>query len=170
MSVAIERIWGMPSIDTFKMKKLRQWILKWCQGRILNVFGGRTRLSEYNGEILHNDLNQEIEADTHYDALFIDRYFEPESFDTIILDPPYSMFQAVHSYNGFRCQDITRVRKAIDKLLKNGGIVISLGWNSTGMSKKRGYEKLAICIVSSGGSHNDIIITVERKMKGVLKT
>jgi len=168
--VATERIWEMPSVDTFKMSKLREWILKWFQGRVLNVFGGKTKLDEYYlGEIIHNDLNKEIDADTHYDACFIDRYFQTESFDTIILDPPYSMYQAVHSYEGVRCQDITRVRVACDKLLRNGGIVISFGWNSVGMPSKYGYRKLAICIVSSGGSHNDIIITVDRKIKGVLR-
>ena len=166
---AIERLWEMPNTDTFKMKKLRMWILKFLMGRVLNAFGGNTRLDEYNGEIVHNDINPKVDADTYYDALFIDKYFEPKSFDTIILDPPYSIFQAVHYYDDFRCQDITRVRNAVDKLLKNGGFVISLGWNSTGMGKKRGYEKLAILLVSCGGSHNDFIVTVERKMNGVLK-
>jgi len=159
----IERIFEMPNTSTFEMLKLRKWLIEWCNGKILNVFGGKTKLVIPNCEIIHNDINKNIESDTYIDALFIDKFFEHNTFNTIILDPPYTFFQTIHYYEGFRCQDITRVRNAVDKLLKKNGIVISLGYNSTGMNNKRGYKKLAILLVNCGGSHNDIIVLVERK-------
>ena len=163
----MEYLFEMPSVNTFTMPKLRKWVLGMCQGKVLNVFGGKTKLSRFynKGKIIHNDLNPDIDSDTHYNAMEIDYFFPRSSFDTAILDPPYTMYQAVHSYDGYRCQDITRVRNAVDKLVRSGGIVISLGYNSTGMSHRRGYKKSALLIVNSGGSHNDTMVLVEKKVR-----
>ena len=88
-------------------------------------------------------------------------------YDLIILDPPFTFFQAVHSYNNKKMQDVTHIRNLADKLLINNGIVISCGFNSTGLNSKkynRNYEKLEILLINHGGSHNDTIILKERKI------
>jgi len=45
-----------------------------------------------------------------------------------------------------------------------GGIAISFGWNSNGFGKKLGFEIIEILIVPHGSSHNDTIVTIERKV------
>jgi hypothetical protein len=47
--------------------------------------------------------------------------------------------------------------------LRPGGRVLSLGFNSTGMSDSRGFDKEAILMVNCGGSHNDYIVMSERQ-------
>jgi len=165
----IERFFEMPSIHTFQMPKLRKWTVKHLHGRVLNVFGGITRLDPYYpGEIVHNDLNEDIDADFHYDALEINKYFKKDSFDTIILDPPYSFHQIVVSYNGIGVRSISRVKNAVHELIRPEGTVITFGYNSTGMGKKRGYKKTHLLLVNSGAGHNDIIVVVERKVQSSL--
>lgn len=153
----------MGQTSTFNMPKLRKWVLGYCYGRVLNVFGGFVRLQKEDTVFIHNDLEPLIDADCHYDAKDLDRFFPKESFDCAILDPPYTNFQAVHFYRGRMVKDISAVRDAVDKLIKSGGRVISLCYNTTGMSMQRGYQKEAILIVNMGGSHNDLLTLVERK-------
>jgi hypothetical protein len=159
------RIFEMPSKDTFSMPKLRKWVLKHLEGRVLNVFAGETKLREYAGKIVYNDINPELRVDYHYDAREISQFFAPESFDSILLDPPYSYFQAINTYHCKRMLDVSRVISEADKLLKSGGVAITLGRNSTGFGKKRGYQKKAILLVNSGACHNDIIVVVEQKVQ-----
>ena len=167
--IEFERFFEMPCIDTFEMPKLRTWVLKQCSGTVLNLFGGKTRLNNYYpNKIIYNDKNMEIDADYHYDALEIGSHFPEESFDSVIFDPPYTMYQAVHNYDGHMIQDITACRNSLSQLLKPGGIIISLGYNSTGMGKHRGYKKTKILLVNNGASHNDIIILVEKKVQSKL--
>ena len=37
------------------------------------------------------------------------------------------------------------------------------GWNSSGVGIKRGMKLIEVLLVPHGGSHNDTIVTVERK-------
>jgi len=167
--IRFERFFEMPSVDTFEMPKLRTWVIKHCYGKTLNLFGGKTQLDKYYyGEIIHNDLNPEINADYHYDAVEIGKYFPEAFFDSVIFDPPYTMYQATHSYNGHMIQDITACRNSLHPLIKPGGIIISLGYNSTGMGHHRGYLKTNLLLVNNGGSHNDIIVLVEKKVQSKL--
>lgn len=51
----------------------------------------------------------------------------------------------------------------IARIVAPGGLVISFGWDSTGMGKGRGFETVEILLVNHGACHNDTIVTVERK-------
>lgn len=93
--------------------------------------------------------------------------------DLVIFDPPYSPRQLRECY-----QDIGRLvtkaetqrpcgwakeRAIIDSILAPGGIVLSFGWNSNGMGKRRGYAPIEILLCAHGGGHNDTICIAERK-------
>lgn len=56
------------------------------------------------------------------------------------------------------------VRDEISRAIKPGGVVISFGWNSVGMSPVRNFEKIEILLVCHGGNHRDTICVVERKI------
>ena len=44
--------------------------------------------------------------------------------------------------------------------------VIYFGWNTNAFGKKRGFEIEEIMIVAHGGTRNDTIVTVEKKVLG----
>jgi len=165
-----DRFFEMPSRYTFERPKVRKWVLKHCHGRVLNAFGGETRLDKYYpGEIIHNDLDPNIDADYHFDAMELDKHFPENSFDTVILDPPFTMEQVTRSHYGAMVKDISRVRDAVKTIIKPNGTIISLGYNSTGMGKIRGCKKTHLLIVNGGSSHNDVIVLVERLVQPTLQ-
>lgn len=42
-------------------------------------------------------------------------------------------------------------------------IKFTYGYDSVGMSKSRGFKKIAVCLMCHGGDHNDTICLVEKK-------
>ena len=57
-----------------------------------------------------------------------------------------------------------KVKSAACEKIKPGGYAISFGWNTNGFGKARGFEIVEIMLVAHGGSKNDTIVTVERKL------
>lgn len=146
------------------MPKIRQWIEGRLEGAVLNLFGGVVRLTHPEGGSIHtNDINPDFAADTHLDAFDLASWTGYQGrFAVVVSDPPYSAHQAVVSYGIKKAQQITHARDVIEYVLAPGGRVISLGFNSTGMSASRGFEKEAFAAVNCGASHNDIILLSER--------
>jgi hypothetical protein len=174
--VPMERFFEMPRRWTFQMPKLRHWIESRLEGQVLNLFGGVTKLTvpfpqkfDIHGEesglysVISNDLNEDLPADLRIDAYDLSKWTPyANSFDTVVFDPPYSAFQAVKTY-GRKAQLVSHARDVVEFVLRGNGRVLSLGFNSTGMSGSRGFDKEAICLVNCGGSHNDIILLSERR-------
>lgn len=52
---------------TFQTKKVRDALLPYLDGRVLNAFAGKTHLAEYKRGIteIRNDINPERDADYH---------------------------------------------------------------------------------------------------------
>lgn len=147
------------------MPKLKKWVEEQCEGRVLNMFGGVVRLL---GDVVHNDIDASKlkDGDLNKNAYLLEQWQDQiGSFDTVILDPPYTAFQAVHSYGLKKQQDISHARDVTEWVLKPGGKVITLGFNSTGMSKSRGFTKERIALVNCGASHNDILVVSERRVQ-----
>ena len=44
-----------------------------------------------------------------------------------------------------------------------GGVITS-GYNTVGMSKCRGFKKVAICVICHSGDHDDTLCLVEEKI------
>lgn len=89
--------------------------------------------------------------------------------DCIVLDPPYSPRQITECYSAAgltagmkdtQSSFYTEVRDAARRLCKPGTIVLSFGWNSTGMGKS--FETLELLLVAHGGAHNDTICLAQR--------
>jgi hypothetical protein len=91
----------------------------------------------------------------------------------VLFDPPYSLRQVKECYDkiGVKLfqEDTQRfpqnVKEHISPKIIKGGHAISFGWNSQGFGKKQGFEIIEILIVPHGRSHNDTIVTVERKFQ-----
>jgi hypothetical protein len=153
-----------PKRYTFQQPKLKEWIEKNSYGRVLNLFAGLIKLN-VDSEI-RVDVSEDMDADYYMDAyefvkMAADKGME---FDTIILDPPYNIRKSREKYNGKYIGSFTKIKNELTKILSDRGIIISLGYDSVGMSKKRAFRKKAICLVCHGGDHNDTICLVEEKI------
>jgi hypothetical protein len=166
--LTIERIFEMPRKWTFQMPKLRGWVESRLEGRVLNLFGGVTLLTPPDGgSIVTNDIDPVHNSDYQLDACDLAQWTSKEfadQFDTVIFDPPYSFYQAAKTYGIKKQQKVSHARDVVEYVLRPGGRVISLGFNSTGMGSSRGFEKEGLLIVNGGGSHNDIMVLSERRL------
>lgn len=119
---------------TFKTRKVREALLPYLEGRVLNAFAGKTRLDAHKRGIeeVRNDLNPERDADYHLDAVDLGDEFDEESFDVIVLDPPFDQSQADEHYDGMHARDMGAIRKSVGPLVKPGGRIVEFGWNLWG--------------------------------------
>jgi len=142
------------------MPLVRKWLEAWCKGKVLNLFAGKVKLSATE---MRNDIDKCMPADYHMDAMdFIEMAIKHRwQFDTIILDPPYSMRKSREKYQGRCIGSFTRIKNEISKILKKGGRVITFGYSSTGMSASRGFKKVALCLICHKGDFDDTMAVVE---------
>ena len=167
----INRAWCMPNHDTCSIKPIKELVLKYraLSKKSIDPFARNSEICE-----LTNDLNTSTKAKYNLKAEDFLRLPEVRGADFVIFDPPYSLRQVKECYEnvgiGFTHKDSqnairwTLERDIIRDLQKPGGIVVSMGWTTTCMGKKRGYAIEEILLVSHGAAHNDTIITVEKKL------
>jgi hypothetical protein len=164
------RIWTMPNHNTFDMRCINDLIHKYLTPEMKSIdpFANKCKIAK-----ITNDLNPLYNTDYHLDAVDFLKLFEDNSIDFVLFDPPYSPRQVAECYKNVglpvtmeTTQSSWRTKhiNEIARVTKENGIVISFGWNSAGIGKKRGFELLEILLVAHGGSHNDTICTVERKI------
>lgn len=151
----INRIWAMPNSRTFSIKPIKELIDRNIAGKTVT-----------------NDIDPSCEADFHMDATDFLKSFSDESVDAVLYDPPYSPRQVSECYKKLgktvnmettQAAYWSKQKEQIGRIVKNGGIVITCGWNSGGIGKKYGFEIVEILLVPHGGWHNDTIVTVEVK-------
>ncbi|OYS80638.1 adenine-specific DNA methylase [Limosilactobacillus reuteri] len=170
-SVFMERKWAMPNKHTFSIPPIHKLLEKECVGYkdIIDPFANDNK--EFAR--ITNDLNPEMDTDYHLDAYDFLCLFPTNSVDMVLYDPPYSPRQVSESYKNVG-HEVTALdtsaqwrKKHLDeiqRILRVGGKCISFGWNSNGVGKKRNFQIEQILLVAHGGSHNDTIVTVERKI------
>ena len=176
----IERAYAPASQHTFTIKPIRKLL-----DEELGMYeeegvweGTIDPFCGFNSRALHkNDINSDCRYGNPYvydmDALDFLRTFSVSGrMSNIILDPPYSSRQlAEHYHKVGRSWDgkfprwQRQIRDEVTRILRIGGKVISFGWNSVGIGETRGFEKTRILLVCHGGSHNDTIVVVEKKVK-----
>lgn len=149
-----------PKKWTFEQPKLKRFVEKNCKGKVLNLFAGKTKL---NVDEFRVDVSNEFNPDYIGDAYeFVTT--TKMKFDTIIIDPPYNLRKSREKYNGKYIGSFTKIKNELEKILNENGIIIILGYDSVGMSKSRGFKKIAICLICHSGDHNDTICVVEKKV------
>lgn len=171
----MSRKWAMPSAWTFEIRPIKELLRRYVPYNgegWADPFAGKNSPAE-----LTNDLNPERNAKYHMDAFdFATNILEKENIllDGVLFDPPYSARQISEHYKeiGKKATALdtsanfySRIKNKLAKQIKHGGYAISFGWNSVGFGKKNGFEIVEILLVSHGGSKNDTIVTVERKLE-----
>ena len=147
---------------TFKVPKIRKWVEENVEGRVLNLFSGIIKL---NCDEVRNDLREDMDADHHMDAFDFVKSWKGEKFDTILLDPPYAYRKSMEMYEGAIASSFNKVKNAIPDILNDNGIVITFGYHSNVMGKKRKFKQEHICLMSHGGAIHDTIAVIERRAK-----
>lgn len=165
----MDRKWAMPNKHTFSIPPIRQLIEEEItEGLWIDPFANESRLASVT-----NDLNEDFDTDYHVDALDFLKMFDDRSVDGVLYDPPYSPRQVSECYKALglsvnmettQASYWTKQKKEISRIVKEGGKVISFGWNSGGIGTKNGFEITRILLVAHGSHHNDTICTVERKI------
>jgi len=150
---------------TFKDKKVRLWVERHVEGRVLNLFAGKTLL---NCNEYRNDIREEMPADCHKDALEFVKTWTGDKFNTIILDPPFSARKSREKYRGAMASPLRILKDSLINILALRGIVITFGYHSISMGKYRGFQVERILIISHGGSQHDTIATIERRIPSLI--
>lgn len=169
-NIIFTRIWAMPSPWTFNIHPIKILLKKYIgDGKgWVDPFAGK-----YSPAEITNDHNPERKAKFCMEAIDFVRSLDSK-FNGVLFDPPYSFTQIKEHYKilGKKITADTckmgfyeKVKSALCEKIKLGGYAISFGWNTNGFGKARGFEIVEIMAVAHGGSRNDTIITVERKIK-----
>ena len=168
--INISRAWAMPNHRTFEIKPIKEFVEKYISGceMIVDPFANDCKYGT-----ITNDLNPEFGTDYHMDALDFLKTIPDNSADCVIYDPPYSLRQVSECYKGVGISVTSETTQSswrskqlneIQRIVKKDGLVLSFGWNSSGVGKVRGFEQVEILLVAHGGSHNDTICVCEKKV------
>lgn len=170
MSIRFNRVWEMPNSNTFSINCIEKLIHKYLKPEMLSIdpFSNTSKLAS-----ITNDLNPLYNTSYNLDAVDFLKIFDDNSIDFVFYDPPYSLRQVSECYKNVGIEVTNETTQSnwrtkhineISRILKPNGIFMCFGWNSNGIGKVRGMEMIEILLVAHGGSHNDTIITVEKKI------
>jgi len=148
---------------TFEQPKLKKWIEEHCRGKTLNLFAGKTKL---NVDETRVDSSAEFIPDYCMDACdFVDAAIRHNfMYDTVILDPPYSLRKSMEKYRGKYVSKFRKIKDLLPRIINPRGRVITLLRDTVGMSKSRGFKKIAVCVVCHNGAYHDTLVVVEEKV------
>jgi len=147
---------------TFEYEPARELVESLLAGRVLNACAGKTKL-RHDEEIVRNDLNPDRDADTHHNVEEIADHFPPQSFDTVVFDPPFDDTQAQDKYDGIHAKNIYAALEDFETLVRPGGRVVTFGWNSWGMKSFPAFEREETHLLQRGPVLRDVIVTVDRR-------
>jgi len=147
---------------TFDSPKIKNWVENRSNGFCLNLFAGKNKL---NLNEVRNDIDMEMNADYHLEALDFVKSWEGKQFDTIILDPPYAYRKSMEMYNGNLNSRFKQLADEVPRILNKGGKVITFGYHSTFLGKKREFVLDELCVFAHGGSQHCTIGIIEKRIK-----
>lgn len=104
-----------------------------------------------------NNENRKYDVDYHTNAVLFLNMFNDRSVDGVFL------YDTDDNNN-----DIHTVRKEIERILKQGGKVITISHNSYGVGYEKGFDIEKIIILTNEYERNDIICVVETKITSEL--
>jgi hypothetical protein len=175
IKMEMNRIWNMPSKNTFDIKPIKELIKRYISDDVVSIdpFANKSRLAK-----ITNDLDPNMNTDYNMDALDFLKIFNDNTVDLVLFDPPFSPRQVSESYKKMgktvnmettQSSFWGNLKKEVSRIVKKDGICISFSWNSGGIGKTNGFEIIEILLVPHGGNHNDTICVVEKKIKNYEK-
>ena len=171
--IQFSREFAMASAWTFEIPPVRKLLDRYVGTGTgwADPFAGKNIRAEWSNDMGGGPASSHLEAEAFAKTL-------PNGIAGVLFDPPYSKRQISEHYKGMgqhATQEDTngtfysRVRKVVAPKVRPGGWAICFGWNSSGFGKVNGFELREVLLVNHGGSgHNDTIVTVEKRIEGVL--
>lgn len=178
-----------PGKWTFETEPIMEWVRHHAEGRILNACAGETPLT-WAESVVSNDINPERKAHLHVDVAELPIHLERESFDTVIFDPPWTLYQANLRYDGHRLRDPANedheidaealpievpdqeqvgharlAKEGFDYLLKPGGVIIELSYSGSCMPARLNYVREERVVFDPPGELRSVIGSVDRKLQ-----
>lgn len=171
------RRWAMPNKETFSIYPIKKFVHQYLKQSKISIdpFARNKTWATHT-----NDIDPTTSAQYHLDAIEFLKYLNTLNIkaDLLFIDPPYSPRQISEHYHeiglpvGKETTQTGRlykqVRDAAIPVLAEDAIVLSFGWNSVGMGKKRGFDIIEVLLVCHGGGHNDTICIAEKRVMGIL--
>ena len=153
-----------PRKYTFENPEIRKWLEYQCEGTVLNLFAGSTKISV---DEIRVDQDEKMFADYHMDCReFVDiAAINKWKFNTIIMDPPYTWRKSKELYNGNKVGQFPRLKNELINILSKDAKIITFGYDTVGMSASRGFEKIGFALICHGGDSKDTLCVVEKKIK-----
>jgi hypothetical protein len=153
-----------PNKHTFQNRKVRNWVLKWIpqNATVLDACAGETILPVE--DLTRNDIAGGDQIDTEVDVANLSSVFREGEFGCVIYDPPFGPGEAADHYTSPYPGYHEDVKEEIDYVLKEGGVVIQLGYTPVGMSPDS-YAREALTIINTLGRNRDWVGVVDRKLR-----
>lgn len=163
----------MPNPNTLSVPPIKEFAQRHLAGRsvIIDPFAKDNRLGT-----LRNDLDPDTAAEWHMEAEEFLRAMASRGVvaNASIVDPPYSPRQMSECYKKVGMKKgmegtqnaalYKKTRDALMPILAPDAVVLSFGWNSSGMGLGRGFEIIEILMCCHGGAHNDTICIAEKRV------
>jgi hypothetical protein len=151
---------------TFATKLVRDRVLSAlpAEGRVLNACAGKTKLRKRGVEFVRNDIDSSIDADYHRDVREIGSVFADESFDAVVLDPPFDPGRAAKLYEGMAGAEYSAARDELAPLVKPGGVAVELGWNSWSFADKEDWKWASHTLFRQASFKGDVHLAVATKI------
>jgi len=174
---------------TFERENIRAWTESKLKGRVLNACAGKTRLS-HDSEIVTNDLDPKIDTDLSVDVASLSRHFPESSFDTVLYDPPWSLYQSNLRYDGRHVSkgemsgaiDMDALpisidggheksqlghsrlaKEGFDYLLSENGRVIEFTQHGSCMPSRLGFDRVERVMFDPIGEGKSVIASVDER-------
>jgi len=146
----IQRVWAMPKSDATRMQPVNQLLVE--------------EMGDDEGWV--DTLFSSPRSGYAPDAL---RLHPSGAMDGVVLNPPITFKQAERYIKSFgktwdgRTSWWKVLKDEASRVIRPGGKCISIGWDSNGLGKNRGFLMERILIVAHGGHWRDTLVLVERK-------
>lgn len=150
---------------TFQDRIVKKEVESLAIGRVLNLFAGPTRLNI--GDIIYVDSNPDMEPDVVMTAENFLKlcYRNGVVFDTIIWDPPWDERKSKEKYEGNYIGKFQKLKNLAVLCLREGGRIISMGWQATYFGRIRGMDILDLVIFDPKGEQRPFLMSTEVMVK-----
>lgn len=153
-------------LDTSKSKYYIR-VFTWCrrylehnnvEGDIVDPFARSCRWGN-----ITNDLDDSYDTTFNLDCVDFLKQLKDNSAKLILFDPPFSDTMQERNYissSNLYASDSAKIAQCqhqFKRILKPGGIVIKLGYNS---SQPKGLQLISTHLVNFSGMRNDVIVSI----------
>jgi len=149
---------------TFQDATVKTWVEDKLDGKVLNACAGRTKL-KHDTAIHRNDLNEDLDVDSHYDVRNLPQYMDENGFDAVVFDPPWSVYQVNDKYDGRGKDTIkqsTVMANALNYVSNSNAPIITFGYAIDMLPNHLNYKLSRVAVFVIPGPGKDFFGAVHK--------